>query len=232
MPIIEEEEGALENQSNFQGPPELLEQNLETTPINGHDQMLAAGGADIKYYKPVEAVARLRMKYLRRLTKEQIWLAPMKQPKSSQNLVIFDWDDTLFPTTYLNPVDDNMYELLREKFGPSLRMIEDEAIKLIQLTLKDALVVIITNAKKGWVEFSSSFFMPRLHALMMRGYLRVLSARVDYEEMYPFDTFKWKEMAFQKLWREENFLDRAAILNLIAIGDSDYEMEAAKLFAQ
>ncbi len=33
------------------------------------------------------------------------------------------------------------------------------------------------------------------------------------------------------MWRQQNFLDRAAILNLIAIGDSDYEMEAAKLFA-
>jgi hypothetical protein len=31
---------------------------------------------------------------------------------------------------------------------------------------------------------------------MMRGYLTVLSARVDYEELYPFDTYKWKEMAF------------------------------------
>lgn len=145
--------------------------------------------------------------------------------------MIFDWDDTLFPTSYLNPVDDTQYEALRERFQPALLQIEEEAIKLIKLCLKDALVVVITNAKKGWVEFSSSFFMPKLHALMMRGYLRVLSARVDYEEMFPFDTFKWKEMAFQKLWREENFLDKAAILNLIAIGDSDYEMEAAKLFA-
>lgn len=155
----------------------------------------------------------------------------MKQPKSSQNLVIFDWDDTLFPTTYLNPVDDTQYEMLREKFATALEIIENEAIKLVQACLQNALVVVITNAKKGWVEFSSSFFMPKLHALMMKGYLRVLSARVDYEEMYPFDTYKWKEMAFQKLWREQNFLDRAAILNLIAIGDSDYEMEAAKLFA-
>ena len=136
------------------------------------------------------------MKYLRRLTREQIWLAPMKQPKSSQNLVIFDWDDTLFPTTFLNPVDDSQYEVLRDRYAQPLRVIEDEAIKLVQLVLKEALVVVITNAKKGWVEFSSSFFMPRLHALMMRGYLRVLSARVDYEELYPFDTYKWKEMAF------------------------------------
>jgi len=139
---------------------------------------------------------RIRFKYLRRLTREGIWLAPTKQPKSSQNLVIFDWDDTLFPTTYLNPVDDSQYEALRERFSVALAQIEDEAIKLIKSCLKEALVVVITNAKKGWVEFSSSFFMPRLHALMMRGYLYVLSARVDYEEMYPFDTYKWKEMAF------------------------------------
>ena len=139
---------------------------------------------------------RIRMKYLRRLTKEGIWLPPMKQPKSSQNLVIFDWDDTLFPTTYLNPVDDSQYEALRDRFHIALSQIEDEAIKLIKLCLKDALVVVITNAKKGWVEFSSSFFMPRLHALMMRGFVQVLSARVDFEEMFPFDTYKWKEMAF------------------------------------
>jgi hypothetical protein len=125
-----------------------------------------------------------------------------------------------------------MYETLRERFAGPLGTIEDEAIKLVKACLEHALVVVITNAKQGWVEFSSSFFMPRLHTIMMRGYLRVLSARVEYEELYPFDTYKWKEMAFLKLWREENFLDRAAILNLIAVGDSDYEMEAAKMFAQ
>jgi len=74
---------------------------------------------------------QIRMRYLRRLTQEQIWLAPMKQPKNSQNLVIFDWDDTLFPTTYLNPVDDSLYEALRERFSSALYQIEDEAIKLI-----------------------------------------------------------------------------------------------------
>ena len=74
---------------------------------------------------------RLRMKYLRKLTKEQIWLAPMKQPKSSQNLVIFDWDDTLFPTSALNPIDDSMYEALRERYASPLATIEDEAIKII-----------------------------------------------------------------------------------------------------
>lgn len=90
--------------------------------------------------------------------------------------------------------------------------------------------MIITNAKKGWVEFSSSRFMPTLHTLVMK-YVKIVSARVDFEDLYPYDTFKWKELAFAKLWEEEGYLDKAAITNLVAVGDAEYEMEAAKNFA-
>ena len=62
----------------------------------------------------------MRMKYLQKLTKEQIWLPPMKQPKPSQNIIIFDWDDTLFPTTHLNPVDETMYDHLYERYKTQL----------------------------------------------------------------------------------------------------------------
>ena len=72
--------------------------------------------------------------------------------------------------------------------------------------------------------------MPTLHTLVMK-YVRIISARVDFEDMYPYDTFKWKEMAFLKLWEEELYLDKASITNLIAVGDAEYEMEAAKNFA-
>ncbi len=72
---------------------------------------------------------------------------------------------------------------------------EDQAIKLLENCLKESKVVIITNAKKGWVEYSSSKFMPRLHAILMK-YVRVISARVEYEDLYPVDTYKWKELAF------------------------------------
>jgi len=88
----------------------------------------------------------------------------------------------------------------------------------------------VTNAKRGWVEYSSSVFMPRLHKIVMK-YVKIMSARVDFEESYPYDTFKWKELAFLKLWEENGFLDKAAITNLVALGDAGYEMEAAKNFA-
>ncbi|CDW82973.1 adp-ribosylation factor gtpase- [Stylonychia lemnae] len=172
----------------------------------------------------------LRLKYLSKLAKEQVWLPPMKQPKQNQNLVILDWDDTIFPTSHLNPVDESQYDFLLEKYQKYLTEIEEQAIKLFQSCTKQCKVVIITNAKKGWVEFSSRKFMPNLHNFLMK-YVKIVSARVDYEEQYPMDTYKWKQLAFQKLWECKDLqLDKAAITNLITFGDSEYEMEAARKF--
>ena len=40
------------------------------------------------------------MQYLSKLTYYQVWLAPSKQKKSHQNLIVLDWDDTMLPTTF------------------------------------------------------------------------------------------------------------------------------------
>lgn len=174
--------------------------------------------------------SHMRMKYLQKLAKEQIWLPPIKQPKNSQNLVVLDWDDTLFPTSHLNPVDENLYDFLLEKYSKYLTEIENQAIELLENCSKHCKVVIITNAKKGWVEFSSKRFMPRLHNILMK-YVKIISARVDYEDQYPLNTYKWKELAFQKLWECPDLqLEKSAMTNLITFGDSEYEMEAAKKF--
>lgn len=117
-----------------------------------------------------------------------------------------------------------------EKYQKYLTDIEESAIELLHNCLKTSKVVIITNAKKGWVEFSSNKFMPALHKLLMNS-VKIISARVDYEEHHPMETAKWKQLAFQKLWEcKELNLDKAAITNLIAFGDSEYEMEAARRF--
>ena len=65
---------------------------------------------------PKQDENKMRMRYLSKLSKEQVWLPPLKQPKVSQNLIIFDWDDTLFPTTHLNPIDETIYPQLYERY--------------------------------------------------------------------------------------------------------------------
>jgi len=61
-------------------------------------------------------------------------------------------------------------------------------------------------------------------------HIPIISARTEFEAQYPFDTNKWKELCFLKLWQRDGLLDRAAITNLLVVGDSEYEMSAGKAF--
>ena len=103
---------------------------------------------------------------------------------------------------------------------------------MLESCLKVGSVAIITNARKGWVEFSSKTFLPQLHVIIMK-YVHIISARVAYEKLAPFDTFKWKQLAFANLWENNELLDNnpAVITNMISFGDSTFEMEAAQAFA-
>ena len=38
----------------------------------------------------------------------QVWLTPIQQAKTHQNIVILDYDDTLLPTTFLHPENQNI----------------------------------------------------------------------------------------------------------------------------
>ena len=93
--------------------------------------------------------------------------------------------------------------------------------------------MIITNARKGWVEFSSRKFLPRLHSLIMK-YVTIISARVDYEHLDPFNTLLWKQMAFTRMWENPALLEAcpSVLTNVISLGDSTFEMDAATAFAE
>ena len=73
--------------------------------------------------------------------------------------------------------------------------------------------------------------LPKVHKFILN-YIQVLSAREIYEPLYPHDTHSWKERTFLSLWEREgcSFLDRAALTNLIVVGDASYEMEAGISF--
>eukprot|EP01066_Platyproteum_vivax_P017821 Platyproteum_vivax@DN7439_c0_g1_i9.p1 len=48
------------------------------------------------------APENFRIRYLRHLSKAGIWVPHMYRPPKHQTVIIFDWDDTLLCTTYLN----------------------------------------------------------------------------------------------------------------------------------
>ena len=58
---------------------------------------------------------------------------------------------------------------------------------------------IITNATKGWVEYSSKLFLPKTHSLLFERSIKIVSARYEYEELYPGDAKRWKVEAFSQI---------------------------------
>lgn len=95
--------------------------------------------------------------------------------------------------------------------------------------------LIITNAAKGWVEYSSKHFLPRVHATLREKKIRIISARSNYEQSFPGDASRWKREAFLEISKEyiQNVREgRANVTNIICVGDSEIEMEAAKSLAK
>ena len=108
-----------------------------------------------------------------------------------------------------------------------LRRLEEVTASLLEKCISRGMVFIITNAAEGWVEFSARKYIPKLASLLK--HVTVISARSSYEDKYPGDSLKWKTLAFEQTMKN---MELGAITNLIALGDSNIEMEASKKLAE
>jgi hypothetical protein len=159
----------------------------------------------------------------------------LKWPPSARaeqrSLQIWDWDDTLFPSTWLNGqglrLEDDAGAAPEQQV--LLDAIAAEVEQTIRLALQTGEVVIVTNAEHGWVDQSCRKFCPTLHPLVDT--LRVVSARSTYEEFGVFSPLDWKVKAFER--EMGAFVPKAArlahqheVANLMSIGDSIHEREA------
>jgi hypothetical protein len=167
----------------------------------------------------------------------------------TQTVIMFDWDDTLFPTTYV-----------RHDLGLSVRRhlneqkLRPEALSVVQTTLaraagqvdqllrladKKGKVVIVTLAKSPWVTDSCKFFFPGVGELIERLGIKILYAQegeqVEYNKVNmmaeeQFETF-WAEMKGKAIARAlEEFYSQyegQSWKNIISIGDSDFERYGA-----
>ena len=87
-------------------------------------------------------------------------------------------------------------------------------------------VYIITNAGNGWVEYSAKRFYPSIIGVLSK--LKIISARGEYEKLYPGNSRQWKIQAFLNLLK---YVDVKLVTNIICIGDSLFEMEAGRILA-
>ena len=166
----------------------------------------------------------LRESYLAKLINKKIWTPNIKE-KRHNSIIIFDWDDTLLPTSFLSPGGYFNYDIKLSKDDKNkLSKIENEVLNFNAINKGD--VYIITNAEKGWVELSAFKFYPKIKNILPK--IKIISARDKYSEIFPGDLKKWKIEAFLNLMK---YINVKLVTNIICIGDSFFEIEAGKIFA-
>lgn len=114
-----------------------------------------------------------------------------------------------------DPVPDEYQEFLKK--------LQEIVLKMLMTSIQHGKVYIITNAAQGWVEFSSKKYMPEVNKILDK--VTIISARSKYEYLFPGKSRQWKMHAFLETMKE---MERSAVTNLIAIGDSTIEMDASK----
>lgn len=120
-------------------------------------------------------------------------------------------------------------EELGKRHMKMLVKLQDRVLRLLNSMINFGKVIIVTNAKEGWVEYSSYYLLPRVY-LLIGNYIPVVSAQEQFGESNRRDPGKWKELAFKSLWGVEGLLERNCLLNLLVIGDAEYEINAGKAF--
>ena len=168
----------------------------------------------------------IRQSYISKLITKNVWIPNMK-PKQHNSLIIFDWDDTLLPTSFLTPGGVFNEDItLSESDQDKMLKLEQSVFTLLNETVEKGNVYIITNAGKGWVEYSARRFYPKIVDILSK--IKIISARGEYEKIYPGNSRQWKIQAFLNLL---NYVDVKLVTNIICIGDSLFEMEAGRILA-
>lgn len=201
--------------SSFEAPP-VMEESEES--IEQQKQSHKKNAEFTMNYMDFQGQDDFRLNFLRKLSQQKIWVPRTDRPPQHQCVIIFDWDDTLLCTSYLNMKPDAASSPTVQR---QLQLIATTAAVLIETAMKFGQTFIITNAMKGWVEYSATKYIPQLLPTLKK--IRVISARSEHETKYPGLYHEWKIQAFLAVQKE---MSSHIITNLVSLGDSTIEMDA------
>ena len=196
---------------------------LKNSPFFDKNENNKMDGDD--YYLNFEENDKIRKSYYSKLIFKNIWI-PGQKPKIHNNLFIFDWDDTLLPTNFLNKEEIINNEDIPDEYIELFSILEKSVVNILSLCLKKGDVYIITNSSIGWVQFSAEKYYPKLKSIINK--INIISARKEYEDKYPGEAKLWKKKAFLSL---KNKINLNLPTNIICVGDSIFELEAGKKLA-
>jgi len=164
-----------------------------------------------------------------------------------QTVIIYDWDDTLFPSSFMmGKLKLNPYVRFSKQFGclqqtqkkdiaSKLQMCSQNTAKLIRTSAEKGHVLIVTLAKEGWVKESCKNFFPEVGKVIEGLKIPIIYAQVGIKE----DHDRVSRMAHEEVGKFWAGVKGKAIQreikkfysqyegqtwkNIISIGDSDFE---------
>lgn len=113
---------------------------------------------------------------------------------SSSSVIIFDWDDTICPSSFVDQAQVDNYKDLPKHYHSLFHEVGKCAEKCLAAAAKHGEVIIITNSDEGWVNYSAERYVPNLIPVLKN--YRIVSARTRYEKFYPNQPLCWKAAAF------------------------------------
>ena len=157
-----------------------------------------------------------------------------------KKLVIFDWDDTIFPTTALIHNKEQVTGAELEQFGQNAYSMLTKFVE----TFSAENIYIVTNGKAQWVQKSLFMMSRRQRALSGTDYWamiyqllatklsgHVVSARALHGAAFPKQTALWKTLVFKQIAIEHfGAAVQSAVASectIISIGDSTDEFIAS-----
>ena len=152
----------------------------------------------------------------------------------SKTLLIFDFDDTLFCTKYLDTFALSYQDIFTckislEQLNPCLaREIKDLETTIMDLFINLSQfcdVVIISNADLKWINNCLTHFLPEFKDYLDENEIKIHSAKNTFSKIVksPVD---WKLKSFKKVVNDLYGDDAYYDLNVISIGDGNEEKKA------
>jgi hypothetical protein len=148
-------------------------------------------------------------------------------------LIIFDYDDTIFPTSYLNRKGLKLTdtEPLENSVKSVLNTYSNTVNKTLSLARCLGHVLIVTNAEDRWISLTIEKFMPNC---IVESFQHI-SARSIFEPTGIVCPIEWKESAFKMV--VEEYLAAGGDISrskgqVISLGDSAHEREAVLKISQ
>ncbi|KAI9908236.1 hypothetical protein PsorP6_003724 [Peronosclerospora sorghi] len=169
-----------------------------------------------------------------------------------RTVVVFDWDDTLCPSSWLHAQDllpkyrGHQIPVTSDQ-GKVLNLISAHVARLLLKAVAYGPVFVVTAAEYGWVEMSAALYLPDVQSVLALADVHIVSARSWYEQTFGLggDSATWKQEVMQLIARKcfaaatvqdtsvhdagscrEPTASQDDFFNFLSIGDSMAERDA------